>query len=62
MDNLKLLRVQVAAKVAYLESDQAREDAKSGDYDSYIKLSVENATRAKAFREILRDIDALESL
>ena len=56
MDNLKLLRIQVAAKVAYLESPQARVDA------GYNNLVRRNLDRAEAFREVLRDIDALESL
>ena len=62
MDNLKLLRIQVAAKVAYLESEQAFADACGEGSDAFASLTLENEIRAEAFKEVLADIDALESL
>ena len=63
MDAIKLLRTQVAAKIAYLESDQAAEDATKGlgrgTEQAQAYMLCFNKVRADAFREILNDINAL---
>lgn len=59
MDPLKLLRVQVASKIAYLESLKARDDAFGEGREAYRALMLKNAHRAEMCREILADIDAL---
>lgn len=64
MDNLKLLRVQVAAKVAYLESEQAHIDIcypYMSATDEHV-AKCELKAKAEICRDILKDIDALESL
>ena len=59
MDAIKLLRIQVVAKVAYLESERAFEDACGEGADAFASLTLQNEIRAEAFREVLADIDAL---